>query len=445
MLNTNYYTLKKSSKQIRFKKMSQKNIKYKTIKTLIGGSAGNILEWYDFALYGYFAPIFAELFFPSEDSLTALISTFGVFAAGYLMRPLGAIIFGHIGDRMGRKKVLVYSVMLMAIPTTLIGFLPTYKQAGIGAPILLTFFRLLQGISVGGEFTGSLSYLVETAPKNRRGFFGSWTNFGANLGILMGSGAGAIISSVMAEESLMTWGWRIPFFMGILVGFAGLFLRKELEEPETFENISKAGKISESPLRESLRLYWKEILTVLGVMWLTCTSFYMIFVYLTTYISSETSIPLSETLEVNTITMVFLLILIPIMGYISDLKGRKPLLITAGGGLVILAYPLFLVISRGSIFHDFIAQIIFAIVISILQAVVPTVLAELFPTKVRMTAMSLGYNIAQALFGGTTPLVCSFLIKETGYKLMPAFYLIFCGLVSLFVYFTLKETYKKEL
>ena len=414
-------------------------------KTLIAGSLGNVLEWYDFALFGYFAPILAKLFFPSQNPTAGLLSTFGVFAAGFLMRPIGAAIFGHFGDKVGRKNALAASVILMAIPTTLVGSLPTYDQVGIMAPVLLTLLRLVQGVSVGGELTGSLSFLVEHAPPGRRGFFGSLTICSGGAGILLGSAVGALVTSLVPDGSLISWGWRIPFLLGILVGGIGLYMRMGMEEPPTFRALQAAGGISEAPIREAVTNHWREMLTIVGAIWVYAVSFYMIFVYMTTYLSNETHIPLSTALELNTITMLVLIVLIPCMGALSDRIGRKPLLLVGSGAIALLSYPLFLVLSHGHVLGDLGAQLCFAVIIAMVQGTFPVVIVELFPTRVRMTAVSLAYNVGLAIFGGTTPLIATYLITQTGSKVAPSLYLLLTAVVSLLVFLRLRETYRGPL
>ena len=288
----------------------------------MAGSLGSVLEWYDFALFGYFAPVLAQLFFPSSDPMASLLSTFGVFAAGFLMRPLGGALFGLYGDRVGRKQALAASVILMAIPTTLVGFLPTEAQVGLLAPVLLTLLRLIQGLSVGGELAGSIAFIVEHAPPSQRGFFGSWASCSIGLGILLGSAMGAVMTSLLAEESLVSWGWRIPFVFGSLVGGVGLYLRMKMEEPESFQRLQQSGALSPAPLREALTHHWRSIFSTTLATWVLAVGFYMIFVYLTTYLSSETHIPLSAALELNTISMIVMLALLPLMGYSRIVLGE---------------------------------------------------------------------------------------------------------------------------
>jgi MHS family proline/betaine transporter-like MFS transporter len=414
-------------------------------RALFAGSAANVLEWYDFALYGYFAPVFAQLFFPMNDRLTAQISAFGVFAAGYLMRPLGAVIFGHVGDRLGRKNALMLSAILMAIPTTLIGALPTHDQVGVTAPALLTILRLIQGISVGGEFTGSISFIVEHAPQSRRGFFGSFTTFSLLGGILIGSGMGAIINSVLSHDDVVSWGWRIPFFFGILLGVVALYLRTQIDESPIFKDLEGKGKIYRRPVLEALTQNWKEILITIMATWGGSVTFYMIFVYMTTYLSSEINLPQSTALSINTISMVIMMSVVPLMGAISDRIGRKPVLATGSLLIAVSSYPMFLLILPGNTLFILGAQAVFALGLAMVFAPFGAMLVELFPSQVRMTAMSLGYNIGFSVFGGTAPLVSTYLIRETGNILAPSIYLGLSSLISLLVFLRIKETYRDAL
>ncbi|MBI3951635.1 MAG: MHS family MFS transporter [Acidobacteria bacterium] len=425
--------------------METNTLPYRTSKAVIAGVIGNLIEWYDFALYGYFAPVLAKLFFPSKDPAVSLISTFGVFATGFLMRPVGGAIFGHFGDKVGRRKALSASVFLMAIATTSIGLLPTYTQVGVVATILLTLMRLLQGLSAGGQFTGSISLLVEHAPESRRGFIGSWTTFSGVGGMLLGSGTGALVASIMSDEALQIWGWRIPFLLGILTGVIGLYLRFGIEETPGFKALEESGNVAQSPLKEALQHLRKEILIGIGANWLNAAGFYTVFVYNTTYLSTVVKLPLSTALMVNTISMIFLIASIPIMGGLSDRVGRKPILISGCLGVAVLAYPLFHLLSQGTFLHGLAAQLGFVIPISMLQGTIPTTMVEIFPTRARYSALSIAYNIAFAVFGGTAPLVATKLISATKNNLSPSFSLIISAVISLLVIARIKETYKESL
>ena len=318
-------------------------------------------------------------------------------------------------------------------------------KCGVFAPLLLTLLRLVQGLSVGGELTGSISFIVEHAPPSQRGFFGSWASFSIGLGILLGSAVGALMTSLLSQESLTSWGWRIPFLFGSSVGAVGLYLRMRLEEPESFQKLQRTGTVSETPLREALTHHWQKILSTTFATWVLAVGFYMIFVYLTTYLESETHIPLAAALELNTISMTVMLVLLPFMGAFSDRFGRKPLLMTGCVGMVLLSYPLFLMLSRESIPLDLVGQLAFAFFLTMVWGTFPAMLVERFPTRVRLTGMSLAYNLGWGLFGGTTPLLATYLIKETGSKLVPSLYLIVSGLISLLAISMLRETARDPL
>jgi len=411
-------------------------------RTLLAGAIGNVLEWYDFALYGYFAPIFAVLFFPSEHPSLSLITAFGVFAIGFLARPLGAILFGYWGDTIGRRNALAWSVLLMAIPTCLVGVLPTYEMIGVAAPMVLTLCRFLQGLSVGGEFTGSVTFLVEHAARPQRGYVGSWAGFSAQMGALLGSGVGALTAVTLTNDALHQWGWRIPFFLGGLIALVGWYLRTKAKESPAFEQLRQTGALSTSPLRDVIADHRLPLIQLIGLVWLHGVAFYLLYVYLTTYLATVTTAPLGTVLMLNTGCMTLLALLIPAAGRLSDTVGQKPLLIIGAGGLAILSYPLFLWLTSGDLPYMITGHILLTVLVSCYMGPFFAAIADLFPARQRYTGLSLGYNIASALFGGTAPLVATLLIERSGNIHAPSLYLSFCAAVSLAVVVTLRTGWR---
>ncbi len=416
----------------------QDNINLK--KETIAGIVGNILEWYDFAVFGFLAPLMSTLFFPADDPLAGLIKTYGVFAAGYLMRPLGGIIFGHIGDRLGRKKALQLSIVMIAIPTVLVGCLPTHQQIGPTATLLLILLRLAQGLSVGGELIGSVSYLVEIAPANRRGLYGSWSLFSAVGGILLGSAMITIISRLLDHQTMLAWGWRVPFLSGMVIFLIGSWLRKGLHESPDFEQAKARGELDRFPLLEVLQEMPLKVLRLSTIILLYGTGFYTLFVWMPTYLISIVKPPIEHALLTNTLSMIVLITVIPIAGWLSDIYGRKPVILTATVAMSVVAYPLFLLIDRGDMITAFAAQLLFAILIGMIQGPMPALMVEMFPTRTRYSAIGLGYNLTLALFGGTAPLVATWMISKSGDLASPAIYLVVLAVISFVSLLSYKTT-----
>ena len=409
-------------------------------KVIVAGVTGNVLEWYDFAVYGFFAPIIGRLFFPSDDPTVSLIASFGAFAAGFLMRPIGAIIFGFIGDKIGRKRALVLSVLLMAIPSGMIGILPDHATIGVSAAVLMVLMRMLQGIAVGGEYTSSIVYLAEHAPSKRRGFFTSWTLVGAVGGILLGSGVGALLSNLLPAEAVSDWGWRIAFLSGIAVGVVGLLIRRHLPEmPKTESNDSA------NPIIDAFRTEWRAVTQVIGINIFNAVGFYLMFVYAVTWLIKEVKVPRSDALDINSLSLAVLLVLVPVFGALSDKVGRKSLLLFGSGGAVLLGYPLIMLMHHVDFMMIMMGQIGFAILLAAYLSAIPATLTEMFPSRVRVSALSVGYNISLAIFGGTTPLVATWIIERSHDDLSIAWYLI-CGAAISFVFTVrLPETAHKPL
>lgn len=382
-------------------------------KVIVSGMVANGLEWYDYALYGLLTPIISKLFFPAGNETAALIATFGIFAAGFAMRPIGAIVFGYIGDKFGRKASLIISVILMAVPTACIGLLPTYAQIGVLAPILLTVIRLLQGLSLGGEFSGSIAFVVEHAPEKHRGVAGSTAMVSMALGILAGSAVATALSMLLTPEQFETWGWRVPFFIGVLAGGVALYIRHNVEESPRYLQAKAEGALSKRPLRDVFKAHKAELAQAIGIYMLVTVPFYILVVFMITFMATMLHHPQSHALLANSIVMVVLLICAPLSAWLTDKIGRKPVLIVTALLFLFLIGPLFQLLCQPDFQSALLAHIGFAVLLGFYIGPVPALLAEIFPTNIRYTGMALSYNISAAIFGGTAPLVATWLIQQT--------------------------------
>ena len=402
-------------------------------RTVIAGLAGNVMEWYDFGVYGYFAAVMGQKFFPAHDPATSLMASFGVFAVGFLGRPLGAVIFGQLGDRRGRKHALMASVLMMAIPTLLIGLAPTYAQIGILAPILLIVLRLCQGMAVGGEFTTSMVLLVESAQRSRRGIVGSFAPVGASAGMLLGSIVGAAITGLLSAQAIGAWGWRAAFLFGLVIGVVVLIVRRRLPPDPTIEAITEARK---SPLVTAFKTQWRTILRITGLMLTQGIGFYLNFVYLSTWLTQYTHISKPVTLLLNAVMLALQLVLLPLGGAMSDRIGRKAQMVLGTLGFILLTWPLYRLIDHGSLIAVLAGQAGFALLQATMSSAMPAFNVESLPKHVRCTALSSGYNLAQAFFGGTVPMVAVAVIAATGDRLAPSLYLTAAAVVSFLVVLT---------
>lgn len=395
---------------------------------------GNLLEWYDFAIYGYFAATIGRVFFPAQDPVAQVLSAFGIFALGYLMRPIGGIVVGHVGDRYGRRTALTFSITAMALPTFLVGVLPGHATLGIAAPILLTLLRMVQGLSVGGEATMSMIFLVERAPPGRRGLVGSLASLAANGGFLMGSAVGAAFAALLPADALATWGWRIPFLLGLLVGIVGWWIRRLLEDDPP------RPAPATSPLTDTLRHHGRLVARVAGVAIFNAVGFYLMFLYIVTWLQGVDGVAPARALEINTVSMVVLLPVMIAAGWLSDRVGRRPLMF----GALILAFagaiPLLWLMHHPDPALMLAGQLAFVVPAGICLGVMPAILTEAVPAGVRCTAVSLGYNIAFGIIGGLTPLTAAWLVARTDMDLSPAWLIMGAATVTFAALLASRET-----
>ncbi len=414
-------------------------------KVIISGMLGNGLEWYDFALYGHMAFIISKLFFPNTDPVVALLATYGTFAAGFIARPFGAMMFGVIGDKFGRRTALAIAILLMAIPTGLIGVLPTYAQWGVAAPICLLIIRILQGLSMGGEFSGAITYMVEHSPKNRRAISGSAAMASLVMGFLLGSIVTTAFTTMLSVEDFESWGWRIPFLLGIIVGVVGFYIRSHCEESPVYETAKEGGTLSKRPIRDAFVKYPSNMLQAFTIYLFVTMPFYMLSIYFITFTTKQLEQPYGDSLLINTCTMLAMLVTIPISAMISDRIGRKKVLVAAIVLMMIVVYPAFLLMhDHGNFNSILLGQVMLGLVLGIYLAPVPALLVECFPTSVRYTGMSLSYNLC-AILGGLIPMASTWLIATTGNNDSIMYIIITSGVLSLIGLATYRDKWQDEL
>jgi MHS family proline/betaine transporter-like MFS transporter len=410
-----------------------------TRKAVAAAAIGNVLEWYDFGVYAFFAGVIARNFFPADDPAAGLLSSFAVFGVGFVMRPLGGIVIGRFGDARGRKAALMLTIMSMAFGTVLIGILPTYAQIGVAAPVLLVIARLIQGFSAGGEWGGSTAFIVEWAPAGRRGWYGSFQQASIAMSLVLGSGTGALFTSVLSPEALATWGWRVPFLLGIVLALFGVWLRRNVDETPAYRAAEQRPAAREeggpaAALRAfGFTIYWT-------------VAFYILLSYMPTFTRQHAGVSAAEALWANTIGLLVLMVLIPPMGALSDRVGRRPLLLVSCAFFAIATLPLFFVILEKPGFATLLLiQVLFDAAIALFSGAGPAAIAEMFRTIGRSTWMTPAYALAVAIFGGFAPFIATWLIGATGSPLSPAFYVIAAAVVSFVVIWRMPETARAEL
>jgi MFS transporter, MHS family, proline/betaine transporter len=408
-------------------------------RSVAAGAVGVFVHWFDWAAYAYLASTIASVFFPAGDATAGLLAVFGVFAVSFGIRPVGALVFGPLGDRIGRKRTLSLVIFLMSGATLVIGLLPGYSTIGIAAPLLLVLLRLLQGFAAGGEFGSAASFLAEHAPRRRRGFGVSWLEVGSLLGFLAGSFVFFLLSVGLSEEQLTSWGWRIPFLIAAPLGVVGFIIRNKIEDTPEYRALEEADTVPSRPVRELLRNNAKQLLQAAGLMTMMHVPFYAILTYLVTYQTDHLGHSSGDAALLSTAISLIGLVLVPVFGRLSDRIGRRPVLIGAGVALFVLSTPAYLAMRTGLV-GTWIGGLALGVVLSAILGTYAVWSAEIFPTRVRQGGLSIAYNITAALFAGTVPYLMTVLIAATGSTLVPGPYLMVAAAVGLIAAFTLRET-----
>jgi MHS family proline/betaine transporter-like MFS transporter len=415
-------------------------------RAVLSCAVGQVFEIFDFVIYGFMAAAISKAFFPSADPLAALLSTFAAFAIGFCVRPLGAIVVGAYGDRRGRREALVLTIGMMALSTGAIGLIPTYETIGIAAPILLVICRMFQGFSTGGEWGGAAAFLVEYAPPERRGLISSFQQAGTALGLLLATLSAALLTTFLDAQSFEAWGWRIPFLFGFVLGPIGHYLRTHVAETPVFARNVTAQKVARAPLSEALATQKAPLLVAFGISVIPCVLYWVFLVFLPTFGVQQLHLSPSATFFSTTFAGVIYLVLSPVVGAISDRVGRKPLLFACALSSIVLGYPLFLLlISMNSLTGFVLTQSIATVILTLCTGVLCAVLSEIFPTRVRYTALSVSYGLAVAIFGGFAALIATALVRVTGDPLAPAYYVILAGVITLVSVFFVREGARKPL
>jgi MFS transporter, MHS family, proline/betaine transporter len=413
-------------------------------RQILAAVIGNALEWYDFVVYGFLTVIISRLFFPSDSEYASLLMAMATFGVGFFMRPVGGILIGLYADRKGRKAALQLIILLMTISIAMIAFAPTYAAIGAAAPVLIVLARLLQGMATGGEFASATSFLVESAPPGRRGFYGSLQMVGQSVAALAGATAGMLITQGLTPEQIDSWGWRLPFMFGLLIGPVGLWIRRHLNETEAFVEASKS---TEEPvgLMALWRLYRRSIAVSFGLVVSGTIMYYVVLIYMPTYAKTQLNIPLGQAFIAQVAGLLCLTVGTPFFGILSDRIGRRPVLMLACGLYFILPYPLFSWLQADpGLFRLAVMQVILCSAVAVGFGAISTALAEQFPVRMRSTGLALAYNFAVMLFGGFAQLIVTWLIKATGTPLAPAYYVMFGAVVGLSAAYFLTERFRDE-
>ncbi|HBH7064991.1 TPA: MHS family MFS transporter [Enterobacter cloacae] len=417
----------------------------KNKKVLIASLTGSSIEWFDYFLYGTAAAlVFNKIFFPMVDPVIGLILSYLSFSLTFFIRPIGGVLFAHIGDRIGRKKTLVLTLSLMGGATVMIGLLPTYEMIGMWAPALLILMRIIQGMGIGGEWGGALLLAYEYAPEKRKGFFGSIPQAGVTIGMLMATFIVSLMT-LFSEEDFLSWGWRIPFLLSSILVLIGLWIRKDIDETPDFQKVKQSGQVAKAPLRDTLKHHWREVLIAAGLKVVETAPFYIFSTFVVSYATTTLTYQKSQALEAVTLGALVATIMIPLMGLLSDQIGRQRMYAVSVFVLGLFIVPWFMLLNTGTTWGIVLATVIaFGVLWAPVTAVLGTLCSEIFSANVRYTGITLGYQLGAALAGGTAPLIATGLLAKYGGDWVPvAWYLavtVVISLVSIFCASRVKRT-----
>ena len=409
----------------------------KNKKVLIASLTGSAIEWFDYFLYGTAAAlVFNKIFFPMVDPVIGLILSYLSFSLTFFIRPIGGVLFAHIGDRIGRKKTLVLTLSLMGGATVMIGLLPTYEMIGMWAPALLILMRIIQGMGIGGEWGGALLLAYEYAPEKRKGFFGSIPQAGVTIGMLMATFIVSLMT-LFSEEDFLSWGWRIPFLLSSVLVLLGLWIRKDIDETPDFQKVKASGQVAKAPLRDTLKHHWREVLIAAGLKVVETAPFYIFSTFVVSYATTTLTYQKSQALEAVTLGALVATIMIPLMGLLSDKIGRQRMYATSVFILCLFIVPWFMLLNTGTTWGIVLATVIaFGVLWAPVTAVLGTLCSEIFSANVRYTGITLGYQLGAALAGGTAPLIATGLLAKYDGDWVPvAWYLAVTVAISLIAIF----------
>jgi len=426
------------------------------VKRAVGAAAiGNMTEWFDFGVYSYLEPVIRQVFFTGLPETVGTVATLGLFAAAFLVRPFGGLFFGPLGDRIGRTKVLAVTMVLMAFGTFCIGILPSYAAIGIAAPMLLLLARLLQGFSTGGEYGGAMTFIAEYAPDKRRGFLASFLEFGTLTGYSLGAVIVTSLTLLLSEDSMLSWGWRIPFFVAAPLGIVGLYLRLRLEETPAFAKLAEESQEREQhqtlrELRSIFVTYWRPMVLCVGLVLVFNVTNYMLTSYMPSYLTDVLpdhggGIDPNTAQWLQVAVLVLLMVVITFLGRLNDRVGRRPLILAGSIALILFSVPSILLIRSSSAVSIFFGLLIMGLMLVCFSSTMPSTLPALFPTEIRYGGLSIAFNVSVSLFGGTTATVVSALVALTDDLNWPAYYLIIAGVIGIITVVFTKESAGKPL